>query len=271
MSEQRDIPIIFLVRNSRFIAYTHLVELLKIGTTKSARTYLDWRLRRLVNAGYLEVGRTTRPQGRMYFASRMALELLELRGHGLVSFASDMNRSHNPHMVKHSLGLNELRIAFERLFPGTRWRTDLQVSSDNMMYGDKYAKDYDALAMIPSQKGCLRLGIEYERTSKSKVRYSEIRQTLKQEQLLDYLFYFVSETDRLFSIAETLGGAHPFLYFLSERAFLEQGMNTLMMRTPVEPCRTLSEIVSLQPSLPHSRQMLISDLSAEDSGVTYGQ
>jgi hypothetical protein len=52
---ERDIPLLRQVRNSKFVSHSQLFELMKFGGRERSRDSFNWRVRRLLKAGWLSI------------------------------------------------------------------------------------------------------------------------------------------------------------------------------------------------------------------------
>src|ERR1035441_5116240 len=57
ISEERDIPLLRQVRNSRFVSHDQLFEFMKFGGVDRSRNSFNWRVKRLVKYGQLDLCR----------------------------------------------------------------------------------------------------------------------------------------------------------------------------------------------------------------------
>src|SRR5258708_39425297 len=57
ISAERDIPLLLQVRNSRFVSHDQLFEFMKFGGVDRSRNSFNWRVKRLVQYGQLDLFR----------------------------------------------------------------------------------------------------------------------------------------------------------------------------------------------------------------------
>lgn len=247
LSETHDLPVMLLVRNGRCIAFEQLRELLEIEAIPLARRRLAWRVDRLADAGYLDILEQRIRGDKVYTIARKGLLYLEMCGHGLITIHSSMERILDLSTVIHWIDLTAIRTRFRRDGILAEWRSEAEVSSENIETGDEYAKDYDAVATLCTARQLLHYGIEYERTTKARERYRELRDRLRSEKRLDGVLYFVRETacdtGRLFAVAGELANAHAGLLFCSIDSFLERGTEAIVFRSVLEPAASLGEML----------------------------
>ena len=138
----------------------------------------------------------------------------------LLSLHSEAQTISYPAKMMHCLVLNDIRLTFLRNHMLDSWHSDVEVCSENLLAGDKYVKDYDALAVLRVRERRLHCAIEYERSTKSHARYEEIRRAISQERMIDAILYIVCEPERLLLVADHLAGAHPGILFCNRVGIL---------------------------------------------------
>ena len=248
ISETFDLPLLLHVRNARYIGQEQLRVLLNYECTSLARRRLAWRVDRLAQAQYLEALEQRVSGDKVYTIARKGLQYLEMLGYGLISITSSMERFVDPFTVRHWMDLMDIRLVFAHSGVLEGWKSEVEVSSENMETGDEYAKDYDAIATLRAGAKFLRQGIEYERTTKGRERYRDLRTQLAGERRLDSVLYFVRDTGRLFSVASELENAHPGILFCSIDSFRQRGVEALFLRSVLEPGASLVELLGLRTS-----------------------
>lgn len=246
ISETFDLPLLLHVRNARYISQRQLSSLLEYDESELAHKRLTWRVDRLMRAGYLDTLEQRVSGQKVHAIARKGLQYLEARGYQLISVTSAMEIFLDPMKMMHSLELAQIRLIFQRSGVLHSWKSDVEVSSENMETGDEYAKDYDAVAILRSNETLLRYGIEYERTTKALVRYRELHSLLATERKLDGVLYFVRGPERLFTVAGLLEGAHPGLLFCAADSFELRGVNALVLRSLTQPSLSLRDTLGLR-------------------------
>jgi hypothetical protein len=152
--------------------------------------------------------------------------------------------------MMHSLELTDIRIALDQIGILQLWKCDLEVSSENIATGDHYAKDYDAVATVMSNRKYVQYGIEYERSTKAYVRYQQLRGILGDERRLAGILYFIKGIDRFFTVVGELESAHPGLLFCCADNFEHRKLNALCVRMSSEPSLTLGQALGVR-LVPH--------------------
>ncbi len=246
VSETLDFPLLLLVRNARYISFRQLRILLQYGDSSHAHDRLRWRLERLVRAGYIRL-LDQRVQGdKIYSIAQKGVSHLEMMGHGVLSFLSRRRRLLDPALMMHALGLTDLRVTMREIGILRLWKTDVEVSSENIATGDRYAKDYDAVATLMIHGTVQQYAIEYERSTKAFARYRELRSILSEEQALTGILYFILGAERFVTVVEQLEGAHPRLIFCNSSEFLSHHLNAQCLRISTEPLTTLGRALGIR-------------------------
>lgn len=246
ISEAFDLPLLLHVRNARCIAREQLYALLNFDGTPLARRRLAWRVDRLVRAEYLDELEQRIRGEKIYTIARKGLLHLEMAGHGLVSIHSSMETFFDPSTVTHWIDLMDIRLRLAHDAVLDSWTSEVEVSSENMETGANYAKDYDAIATLQISGKILRFAVEYERTTKARERYRQLRQRLAEEETLNGVLYFIRDGGRLFSIANELANAHSAIFFCSLDGFRARGLEALFFRSTIEPGASLPDLLEMR-------------------------
>lgn len=205
--QDEDIPVLLGIRDATFITIWQLWKMLNYRNYSYTRDQLKHRVFRLAKAGLLD----THPpvaieRGFSYSITRYGLSCLEFSGYGMVSISSDTERLADPIQIVHALQLNTIMLTFFATGKVTGWLTDRLVRNRNVLSTSPFAKDYDAVCTIDRADGRKQdVGVEFERTLKSRERYVEIKQTLSREARLSHVMYFVLDVDAISVIAGYLG------------------------------------------------------------------
>lgn len=227
LSETCDVPILQLVRNCRAICFDQLRDLLAHEMLVALVRSLRWRVTRLEKFGLL-----ARLEGQKHFGkpvygiTRQGLESLESRGHYLVSLPSDTEQILHPSKVAHALELVNIRLAFARSGLLRSWKSDLEITSRNLVAPDGAAKDYDAVVEIEFDGTTRRIGIEYERSAKAAARYAAICATLDKDLTTDLVLYLTPSDDILYLLAMELRATRKRIGFALSDAFRHSVLET---------------------------------------------
>jgi len=227
ISEDRDVPVLLLIRNARAITLDQLWDLLKLEHVEESRRSAQWRIARLEKAGLIErmdAGRFFRQP--VFTITMMGMSLLEYRGHTLVSVSSETGHLLHGSQIFHALELVNIRIALAQNGALRSWKTEIEVASRNLVFSAGAAKDFDALAEIVYDQQLYTIGIEYERTVKASARYSEIRESLNRDRSADMVLYLASSHDVLHVLAVELRGAKKQIGFTTSEQFRSDLFNT---------------------------------------------
>lgn len=227
LSEARDVPVLLQVRNARAVNFDQLCELLSLGILPELPRSLRWRLARLE-----KVGLVTRLSGHLYLAkpifgiTQQGLIALESRGHSLLSLPSTTEVILHPSQVPHALEMANIRIALARAGALRSWKSDLEITSKNLVSESGTGKDFDAIAEVDVDGSSRTIGIEYERSPKAAARYRAIREILEQDETTDAILYLTSNEDILYLLAMELRATRKRIGFVLSEAFRRSLLET---------------------------------------------
>ena len=214
LNPARDLPLLLLIRDATFISRQQL-ELLIAGRTEEVNyDCRNRRLARLVELNQIQIYPQCFPYpGRIFAITQAGINTLQVAGMGILSVSADTETLADVGQVPHFIGLNQIEIAARKAFGIRQWIGDRQLKSLNIAANRPTQKDYDSIAEIASpfdSNAVIHLGIEYERTIKSKERYAQIRKNLDAERQIQGLLYFVdNETNAVFVSREVHSATVP--------------------------------------------------------------
>ena len=194
LNPKKDLPLLQLIRDATFISRQQ-IELLIAGRTEEVNFRCrNRRLERLVELNQIQIYPQCFPYpGRIFAITQAGINTLQVTGMGILSVSADTETLADVGQVPHFIGLNQIEIAARKAFGVRRWIGDRQLKSLNIASNRPTQKDYDSIAEIASpsdSNAIIYLGIEYERTIKSKDRYAQIRKKLEAERQIQGLLYF---------------------------------------------------------------------------------
>ena len=214
LNAKKDLPLLLLIRDTTFISRQQL-ELLIAGRTDEVNySCRNRRLARLVELNQIHIYPQCFPYpGRVFAITQGGINTLQLAGMGILSVSADTETLADVGQVPHFIGLNQIEIAARKALNVRQWIGDRQLKSINIAANRPTQKDYDSIAEIASPSdsdAVLHLGIEYERTIKSKERYAQIRKSIDAERQIQGLLYFVdNETTAVFLAREVYSATVP--------------------------------------------------------------
>jgi hypothetical protein len=244
ISDERDVPVLLLVRNARAISVRQLRTILLLEGTETVRRGIDWRVSRLQKHGLIERIEQDRFLGQPYFMiTRDGLRVLESRGHYLVSLPATVDRIIHHTQVPHAIELVNIRLALREHGLLRSWLSELEIASRNTVLERGRAKDYDAIAEISVDGEVQTFAIEYERTAKGALRYEEIRHMLDQDRTVDVVLYLTSDRNVLYLLAEEMRGRRKRIGIALSESFRRDPLdvNTLVVgdESEIVPFRTM--------------------------------
>jgi hypothetical protein len=227
LSDDRDIPMLVTIRNARAITCDQICALLLNNGPETCRRSVLWRLDRLERNGLVERIDCVRLLPEPVFAiTRSGLELLELRGHALISLPSTIKEIVRRSQVLHSVELAGICAALTAAGMLKSWQWELEVLSKNLVYGSGCAKDFDALAEVSDGNRVRSFAIEFERTAKGSARYGELRKVLGAENGVHTILYLTPDPSILYLLAVELRRVNKRIGFALSRSFRSDLLST---------------------------------------------
>ena len=194
LNPKKDLPLLQLIRDATFISRQQIELLIASRTEEVNYRCRNRRLERLVELNQIQIYPQCFPYpGRIFAITQAGINTLQVTGMGILSVSADTETLADVGQVPHFIGLNQIEIAARKAFGVRRWIGDRQLKSLNIASNRPTQKDYDSIAEIASpsdSNAVIYLGIEYERTIKSKDRYAQIRKKLEAERQIQGLLYF---------------------------------------------------------------------------------
>ncbi len=223
----RDVPLLRQVRNSKFVSHSQLFELLRFGGWESSRDSFNWRIRRLLRAGFLAVCDGNFGEGStVYQISRDGIALLEY--HGQFTTVLHAKTEHLPHITQtfHFLELNRIQLALAEQNLLASWQSETEIASFNTISSSPYQKDYDAIVEVWVEDRKARFAIEYEHSLKNYRQYDRINDALQAERQIGCILYLTSGMEILLHLVQELRSVSPLLAFASAVTFRERLLET---------------------------------------------
>jgi hypothetical protein len=198
LNQSRDLPLLRQILRSEFVTHSQLFEFSRLNHYERSRNSFHWRMRRLVGRGL--VLRETLAAGTgdaVYSVASTAATLLQSMGeYCLIGCGrSDANTANKNAL--HAIGLNEIHLSALRAGVLVRWMGPLEIRSQNELTAFGFAKDYDAIVTVRTEKRERRFALEYERSPKPAKCYRAIAASMGQEVHVSRLLYLVANYDIL--------------------------------------------------------------------------
>ena len=214
ISQDRDIPVLILIRNARAIRLTQLYENLILGGYEPNRRTAYWRMKRLIDSGLVETLTGLRFVGdTVYTITRTGLALLESHGHTLLALGTFSRTLLHQSDAIHMIELNEIRLSLLRAGCLISWQGELEILSQNLVLYGEGVKDYDAVVAVGVDGKKATFALEYERTAKSSARYKEIRQAIESDHRVDLVLYLTPSQELMYLLTRELAGMRKQLAF----------------------------------------------------------
>ena len=233
LNPKKDLPLLQLIRDATFISRQQ-IELLIAGRTEEVNyDCRNRRLARLVDLNQIQIYPQCFPYpGRIFAITQAGINTLQVTGMGILSVSADTETLADVGQVPHFIGLNQIEIAARKAFGVRRWIGDRQLKSLNIASNRPTQKDYDSIAEIASpsdSNAIIYLGIEYERTIKSKDRYAQIRKKLEAERQIQGLLYFAdTETNASLLSREVYSATVPVGVVIASQ-FQTNGVDAMLL------------------------------------------
>jgi hypothetical protein len=128
--------------------------------------------------------------------------------------------------VLHSVELAGICAALTAAHLLTSWQWELEVLSQNLVYGGRCAKDFDALAEVSDGNRVKSFAIEFERTAKGSARYGDLRKVLSADNSVDTILYLTPDPSILYLLAAELRAVDKRIGFALSRAFRSSLLST---------------------------------------------
>jgi hypothetical protein len=227
LSDEADVPLLLHVRNARAVLLDQLHDLMMLDFISITGRSLRWRVARLEKFELIARAEGHRFLGKpVYQITQKGLAFLESRGHYLFSLPSNADRIVHPSQVLHALELVKIRVALGKAGLLRSWKSDLEISSRNLVTVNPTAKDYDALAEIDVDGALRSVAIEYERTPKATARYRALREVLDKDVDTDVVLYLTPNDDILYLVAMELNASRRRIGFALVENFRQSLLET---------------------------------------------
>ena len=237
ISEERDVPLLRQIRNSRFITHAQLFEVSKLVGFEHDRDSFNWRLRRLRTSAYISVCSEIHAAGSaVYQITKNGLTVLEHFGEFAVVLNS--NTEHLPHLAQvfHALELNDIYLALARQNLVAGWQSEIEIACYNTISPRPFQKDYDAVVDVWINDRKARFALEYERSLKNHKHYSRIREALEAERELDSILYITAGNDLLLPLIQEFETTKKKLFFTTASTFTRDLLETRVIGPGAVPC-----------------------------------
>jgi hypothetical protein len=247
LSLEHDHPFLKQTLHSGFVTQDQLWEFMVRGGHESKRRSFNWRVKRLVDHGFLKRHVLSNAARTFVYSltEEGARELVNLDdcNTAVVGF---YNRDADADRIRHAIDLNDLRMALVRAGVLAGWKSDLEIRSQNAFTNYGYAKDYDALVTLRLDGQNVQFALEYERQAKAEDRYLEIAGLMHSERRVDRFVYLLPEYHLLWFVHHCFRGAHLKIYFGVSCDFKRELLSTQV----IDPAlRQLTLAEALKPSL----------------------
>jgi hypothetical protein len=214
LNQSRDLPLLRQILHSEFVTHLQLFEFMQLNHFERSRKSFDWRLRRLVDRGLVRRQTTPSCTGEFaYSVASSAAVLLQGMGEYCLVGRDRFNGKEAERNVSHSIGLNEIHLSVLRAGLLVRWIGSMEIRSQNELTAFGFAKDYDAVVTVCTERGEQRFALEYERSPKTIRYYRDVVASLSREVHVNQVLYLVCNYDLLQFISGFFRNAHCRVFF----------------------------------------------------------
>jgi hypothetical protein len=242
LSESRDIPLLRQILRSEFVTHSQLFEFMRLNHYERSRKSFDWRLRRLVDRDLLKRQTMSGCTGEfVYSAAARAAMLLQGMGECSLVGRDRFNGKESERSVFHAIELNDIQLGALRAGRLVRWISATEVRSQNELTGLGFAKDYDAVVTIRTERGERRFALEYERSPKPIRYYREVASALAKETTVSHVLYLVSNYDLLRFISSFFRNSEGRVFFGLVKDWYEQLLDMPVSCTSATRCLRFGE------------------------------
>ena len=246
---ERDIPLLRLVRNTKFISHAQLFEHMKLTGFERSRNSFNWRVKRLIDSGHIAVCAGVFGAGSsVYRITRNGLTLLEFHGQFTAVLHSNTQHLPNSGQVFHALELNNIQLALARTNLLARWQTEVEIASFNTISRTPLSKDYDAIVDVWIDDGQARFALEYERTLKGAQHYQRIRSVLESEEQIHTILYLSSGPEVLVHLVHEFDGIKKPVAFCSAASFNGTLLDTTVILGEGQPAVSFRSLLKRHTS-----------------------
>jgi hypothetical protein len=204
ISAGQDIPLLRQVLESQFITHDQLFEFMRLGCYELKRHSFNWRVRRLVQSGFLDL--CPARHCLVYSIASAGASLLEVTEEYCLVLQKRRQRQQEAGAYNHALELNELHLSLLRQGVLECWQPEIAVRSTNELTRHGYVKDYDAVVTVRIDNRTGSFALEYERTPKKPSDYVRIGKLLEEENRIERFLYVVPNRDLASFILDCFAG-----------------------------------------------------------------
>ena len=169
--------------------------------------------------------------------------------------STDIGKESNGH-VQHALELNDIHLALKQSRTLVRWTLESDNRSRNEFTGIGYVKDLTRFSVRVGGQEC-RFALEYERTPKSRFRYTVIRSRIEAETSVPHFLYLAPNYVLLLFLVRRFAICRRAVYFGLRKDFLTHalGLSVRSNRSPIST--TLRAVLAATPPNPSGRNTAV--------------
>ena len=189
-----------------------------VRLTRNARDSFNWRVRRLVDHGFIERVRVNGlgnvlslgPEGELFLQGKEAT---------IVERVSRNSVGNRRTGIWHDVDLFGIQVALRRAGVVTSWQYETEIRATNDFTPFGYCKDYDAVVTFGVNGTSATVALEYERTAKSSREYERISADLNRETRISRFLYLVPSLQMQSFLVHALRRTTRHLYIAISQEF----------------------------------------------------
>lgn len=218
ISEDADLPILRLAYRAGHLTIDQLYEALNPMGLAASHDSFNWRVRRLVNHGFLDRKKVSGLGDVMGLGESGEL-YLQGREPNIVERATRARGLNGRTQLWHDVDLFGIQLSLRRASVVVTWQSEPEVRAQNDFTGFGFVKDYDAVVTFRLDDLCAAVALEYERTAKSSEAYAAIGRELGRETRLSRFLYLVPSQQFQSFVLQAIGGTRRRIYIGRTKEF----------------------------------------------------
>lgn len=240
ISEGADVPVLRTVYNAGHLTFDQLyAATFPYVESKNRRDGLSWRVRRLVQHGFLDA-RVVVGLGLVLSLGESGELYLQSQPGMIVERRTRAKGSNLRSQVWHDVELFGIRLALQRAGVVLTWQSEAEVRAQNRVASLRFAKEYDAVVTFRHRDATAEVALEFERTLKSSEVYTRIFTLLKSEAHLSRFLFLVPDGKSQLLLRDAAPAKCPRVCVVVSQEFRSQPATAALMdlRTGATVCLT---------------------------------
>jgi hypothetical protein len=222
ISEGADVPVLRTVYNAGHLTFDQLyAATFPYVESKNRRDGLSWRVRRLVEHGFLDA-RVVDGLGLVLSLGESGELYLQSQPGMIVERRTRAKGSNLRSQMWHDVELFGIRLELQRAGVALTWQSEAEVRAQNRVASLRFAKEYDAVVTFHSDDLSAEIALEFERTMKSADAYARIFAQLETETLLTRFLFLAPDGQAQLLLRDAAPAKCPRIYVAITNEFRAQ-------------------------------------------------